>query len=99
MTNKIYAFANGDWAGDYLGVGMAEDGAVLASHVSSSETWLAHDLGATSQCEHERYAAHYPDGFEVEYVPLVELSSHAGLLAAVKANQAQAAEQEKGGAP
>lgn len=94
MTHKIYAFANSDWNGDLLGIGMAEDGAVLAHHISSSETWLAHDLGAMSQCKHENYAAHYPDGFEVEYVPATELFCHEGLLAAVAANQALAAEPE-----
>lgn len=86
--NRIYIFANGGWGRDLIGMALAEDGAPLGDHLSSSEAWLKHDMGVTSTQRHDSYAAHYPepDGYEVVYVPLDEVETHAGLLAAVEAN-------------
>lgn len=72
---KIFAFINGGSPGWYSGAAIAEDGTVLpASHVSSSPGWARHDMGANGQSEwkHDVYAAHYPDGFQVEWVENVK---------------------------
>jgi len=89
---KIYLFANRKMGSDVIGMAMAEDGHVLAGHFSSSEGFLKHDLGLTSDWKHTNYKAHYPDGYELEWVdkPL----KHEGLLAAYDRNQ-QLAEQEQ----
>lgn len=91
VVNKIYAFVNGEWGSDLVGVAIAEDGMVLAQHVSSSESWVWHDLGVGSTRQHDHYAEHYPNGFEVEYVPMEQRDSHAGLQAALAANRTLAA--------
>lgn len=93
MTSKIYVFGNERWGNDYLGFAMAEDGSVLGSHLSSNEEWLASDLGATSDRNHEAYADHYPDGFEVEYIPFDNVEKHEGLIEAVKRNAERAAKE------
>lgn len=61
--------------GDLSGVALAEDGVLLASYVSSNETWLQHDMGITSTKQHSKYAAHYPDGYELVWVSTMELGS------------------------
>lgn len=97
MTSKIYVVVTGEWPSpgpgftpDYAGCALAEDGNVLSSHISSSESWLQHDLGVTSERRHDIYREHYPDGFEVVYVPMDQRDSHEGLQAAIKANHALA---------
>lgn len=88
MTPKIYVFINGSWGQDVIGYALAEDGAVLTHHISSSEQWLKHDMGVTSDWKHDTYRAHYPDGYEVEYVPLEDVnnSAHVGLMDALRRN-------------
>lgn len=54
--------------GDVIGYALAEDGTVLASHLSSNESFSKHDMGFTSDWKHEKYKAHYPNGFEIEWV-------------------------------
>lgn len=57
---------------DVLGWGMAEDGYVLSSYLSSDEEWLRHDLGLTSSQKHPDYKAHYPDGYDLVWLGRVE---------------------------
>ena len=45
---------------------MAEDGTILAGHVSSSESWAKIDL--TSGSKRHLYEAHYPNGYRLEWV-------------------------------
>lgn len=96
MTPKIYVFINGSWGPDVIGYALAEDGTVLNHHISSSEQWLRHDMGVTSDWKHDSYRTHYPDGYDVEYVPLdaVLNSVHTGLRAALKANAAMGIQGE-----
>lgn len=92
---KIFVMVYGryDRTGDVIGVALAEDGEALGSHMSSSEAWLRVDLGVdpfTSEAptgkEHrEDYAKHYPNGFEVEWVP--DPVNHPGYMAALKLNK------------
>lgn len=87
---KIYAFVNGHWGGgDMVALAVAEDGTVLAQHVSSSPSWAQHDMGVTSDWKHDKYAEHYPDGFEIEWVD--KPKEHLGLMAAFELNQKQEA--------
>lgn len=88
--NKIYAFQNVVGGGEGPGVAIAEDGTCLAQHWSSNAYWAAHDLGATSKWKHEIYIVHYPDGFEVEFVPEDKIADHEGLQRAFTLNKQQA---------
>lgn len=96
MKPKIFVFSGGLYGGDHVCYAMAEDGIVVGSHICSSEQWAIHDLGVSSDWHHEDYKQHYPDGYEMEFVPLSEIGNHAGLQAATKLNaqQAEAAKEK-----
>ena len=71
--------------GDVLGCALAEDGHVLAEHLSSSMDFAKHDMGLTSDWKHDRYAAYALDGFELEWVD--DTNRHAGWIVAFEKNQ------------
>lgn len=83
---KIFVFCNGVNALGVIGCAIAEDGTVLGGHASSSQEWMKHDMGVTGSWKHDKYAEHYPGGYEVVFVPSdeVKAKSHAGLEAAYK---------------
>ena len=86
---KVYAFINGGRGNMLFPCALAEDGKVLAGHCSSSPGWARHDMGADGHCtwKHELYAAHYPQGFEVEWVD--DPTTHPGCREAIaRANAA-----------
>jgi hypothetical protein len=90
----IYGFNNGGSPGWYSAVLLAQDGTGLGGHLCSSEYFIPGDLGlleGSRPDRHEGFRAHYPDGYRMEYVPPEDVMTHAGLDAAYKANQAQAA--------
>jgi hypothetical protein len=96
MKSKIYVFSAAG-GGDGPCYAMAEDGTVLGSHYCSHEGFARHDLGVTEGSRpdrHKTYAAHYPDGYEMEFISARYLDAHEGFQAAFKLNQAQA-EAEK----
>lgn len=79
MKLKIYlaAFPTGGGSGlvhnstpggDVLGCALTEDGYCLAEHLSSNIGFAKHDLGLTSDWQHERYQKHAPDGFELVWI-------------------------------
>ena len=86
---RIFVFCNtrcdgGEW---HHGMAMAEDGHVLAEHVSSAHAWLLHDLGVhPMSAPRDEYPAHYPQGFVLEFVE--DVVAHAGLQAAIARNKA-----------
>jgi hypothetical protein len=84
--NKIFVFIQTRWDhGDVVAAALGDDGDFLASHLSSSESFARHDMGVEhSNWKHDKYAAHFPDGFEIEWVPSTEVKArtHAGLEAA-----------------
>lgn len=85
---KIYLYTRRavGWASnDVIGYALAEDGHVLASHLSSGVGFAKHDLGLTSTWKHEYYNKHYPDGYELEWVD--DPSDHAGVRAALSLNK------------
>lgn len=93
---KIFVFVNGGDGTDWqVGMAIAEDGHMLASHVSSSRGWFRHDMGLTGEWKHEHYRKHYPDGYELVEVPEGEVMTHPGLSAAYVLNQALRREPEE----
>jgi hypothetical protein len=94
MKPKIYCFSNVVSGGDGIAYAMAEDGTVLGSHWCSHEVYVPGDLGVTEGSRADRhekdYAPHYPDGYEMEFVPASEVRTHAGLKAAFELNKKQA---------
>lgn len=92
---KIFAFVNGGSPGWYSGAAIAEDGTHLPTgHCSSSPEWSRHDMGADgrSTWKHDIYAAHYPDGFQVEWVE--DVKSHPILWPLIERLKAEAAKAE-----
>jgi hypothetical protein len=91
---KIFVFINQRYSnGDEVPFAMAEDGAGLASHFCSAG-WARHDMGfGGSTWKHEHYNAHYPNGWELEWVD--DFDSHEGLKAAIaRADEAATPEPE-----
>lgn len=86
---KIFVFSNVHGGGEGPCYAMAEDGTVVGQHYCTCEGWAAHDLGVTSDWHHEEYKAHYPNGYEMEFVPVSKISSHAALQEAFGLNKAQ----------
>lgn len=83
---KIYVFCNGTFnTGDLIGVAIADDGSFLASHLSSNDYYVKFDMGVGSDRKHDVYRTHYPQGYQLEFVP--DPPNHSGLLAALKKNK------------
>lgn len=90
MKPKIYAFSNVVDGGEGTAYAIAEDGTLLGSHWCSSEFYVPHDLGVTPGSRpdrHQTYASHYPDGYEMEFVPAAEVRAHEGLKRAAELNR------------
>lgn len=91
-TPKIYVWCNNCAPEWHSAIAMAEDGHVLAGHVCSSHGFIMHDMGVDEDgWKRDKYAEHYPDGFEVEYVDNARIREHAGAMAAYAKNQELAA--------
>lgn len=87
---KIFCFSNVRDGGDGVAYAMAEDGTVLGSHWCSHEAYVPGDLGVTEgerPDRHETYKAHYPDGYEMEFVPAKDVKKHEGLGRAFDLNR------------
>jgi hypothetical protein len=81
MKHKIYCFNNGGPVGFMHAVAMGDDGHCLAQHCCSDESFMAHDLGITSEWKHENYNKHFGEGnWELEWVP--DPDKHVGLQVA-----------------
>ena len=69
-------------------VAIAEDGTQVAGHTCSSEAFMGHDLGITSNWKHDNYNKHYGEGnWELEWVESDTLDDHVGLQKAFALNQ------------
>lgn len=55
---------------DVLVEARTENGDLLASHISSNESWARHDIGLTSDWKHDAYRARYPGGYKLLEVAL-----------------------------
>ena len=76
---------------------ISEDGVVLDSHWCSHEYFVSGDLGVEEGSRpdrHETYAKHYPDGYEMEFVPSKMVEKHEGLAQAVKLYNERHGEQK-----
>ena len=89
---KIFVFAEPSdfWTPRAAAVALAEDGEILASHISANEGFVEQDLGVTSKQKHNRYGAKYPDGFEVEFVMGANVHAHGELQQAIAKNKESA---------
>lgn len=90
---KIFVFGPGD-EGIYYA--LAQDGTVLGSHLCSDEGFASHDLGVRRDSRpdrHVEYAAHYPNGYEMEFVPSRTTQSHVALQEAIRLNRQSAETQ------
>jgi hypothetical protein len=98
MKPKIYVFSNVPGGGDGACLALAEDGTVLGSHWCSHEEWAKHDLGVIEGSRpdrHKTYAAHYPSGYEMVFVPSSDVRKHDGITAAYALNQKQRETDER----
>jgi hypothetical protein len=97
MANKIYLWCvPSGWApNDVIGYALAEDGTRLASHLSSHVGFSKYDMGLTSGWKHDFYKAHYPDGYELEWVD--DPDNHPALLAALELNEKRYQEEQAKG--
>lgn len=92
---RIYCWINAGKGTDcVVSMAMAEDGTLLTSHVSSSDGFAKGDCGyldtPMGQRKRKLFDAHYPDGWEVEWVD--DARNHPGLDAAYERNQQMARE-------
>jgi len=89
----IYGFNNGGDPGWYSGMLLAEDGTYLGGHVPSNEEFMIYDLGIVAgglgDSRHEEFKEHYPNGYRMEFISLVDVKSHLGLKSAYEKNQLQ----------
>jgi len=88
----IYGFNNGGSAGWFYAVLLAEDGECLGSHICPSEAYMPADLGVLAGTRPDRHCSsfqpHYPEGYQMEFVPYDAVLSHAGLQKAIEINKA-----------
>lgn len=85
----IYGFNNGGSPGMFFAVLIAEDGQCMGSHGCSHECFMRHDLGileGTRKDRHEHFQAKYPNGYRMDFVSYVDVTSHPGLQAALQQN-------------
>lgn len=75
------------WDGDVIGEAIAEDGAGLAQHLSSSWGWLKHDMGIDSDWKHDAYNEYYPEGWEIVLILPQDAKAHTGLQEAIRLNK------------
>lgn len=87
---KIYVYSTSSNGGSGMCHALASDGSVLGSHFCSNEQYALNDLGVNEGARpdrHETYAQHFPDGYEMEFIPARELDSHEGFKHAYNNNQ------------
>ena len=88
---KIFVFSNVRGGGEGLCVALAEDGTCVGTHWCSHEGYAPGDLGVTEGSRpdrHKTYREHYPDGYEMEFVPSSDIATHIALQAALEASRA-----------
>jgi len=94
---KIYSFSNVIGGGEGMAYAIAEDGTLLDGHWCSHESFVPGDLGVeegTRPDRHEKYAKHYPDGHEMEFIPSKMVEKHEGLSQAIDLHYKHNGEQE-----
>lgn len=93
----IMGFNNGGSPGWLHAAAIAQDGTVLGGHCCSHEGYMEHDLGIIEGARtdrHERYRAHYPEGYLTRFVPSEQIESDALLQEAFRLNKLQGEKSE-----
>lgn len=88
---SIYVYSGAPNGGDGPAFALAEDGTCLGSHYCSNESYAKYDLGVVEGSRpdrHQTYAAHYPEGYQMVFVPHSNLDDHAGIARALESNRA-----------
>jgi hypothetical protein len=86
---KIYGFNGGGEFGYYIAIAMDSEGAVVASHLCSDESFMPFDLGMSQGVtrKHDIYDAKYGAGnWETEFIPSSQHDTHEGLKRAIELN-------------
>ena len=65
---KIFCLVNGGGDNWLSVIAMCGDGNVLANHVSTNIEFAKHDIGITSDWQHDKYKEHCPDGYELVWI-------------------------------
>lgn len=89
---KIFCFSNVVGGGEGMAYALAEDGTVLGSHLCSHEIYVQYDLGVAEGYRpdrHDDYKSHYPNGYQMEFVPAHDVGCHEGISRAMKLNSAK----------
>lgn len=88
LKPKIFVFIESSSPYYLNAIAIDERGEILASHSSSDEDWAKHDMGFTSDWQHDLYNARHPAGWNLvwvawdsSYVPLVVQNYMVGLPA------------------
>jgi hypothetical protein len=82
----IYGFNNGGSGDNWTAQLLSADGMGLGSHWCSSEAYMPADLGClkgTRPDRHEGFRKHYPNGYQMAFIPTSEMESHEGFQAAI----------------
>lgn len=98
--NKIYCFSNVVGGGDGIAYAIGDDGVILGSHWCSHECYVPNDLGVNEGSRpdrHETYGKHFPNGYEMEFVPASKVETHEGLQEAFRLNQLLGEEEAQKG--
>lgn len=83
----IYCFNNGGSPGWMSAVALGDDGVAITGHTCSSEGYMRHDLGITSDWKHKEYNAHFGEGnWRLEWVDRDQFDTHEGFKAAMTKN-------------
>ncbi|MGA3295249.1 MAG: hypothetical protein ABSE45_14870 [Candidatus Acidiferrales bacterium] len=69
------------WAPDLAGAAIAEDGTMLAAHISSTAEWLRADLSR----KEDIYGRRYPAGYELVWIGDPEASANEDFRRALEA--------------
>ncbi len=87
--NKIYCFSTHPEGFEGVAYAMAEDGTVLGSHYCTHQGYASSDLGCDGSRpdRHEAYTAHYPEGYETEFISAKDQKDHEGLKSAIELNR------------
>lgn len=82
---RIFCFSDVIFGGLGMAFAMAEDGTILGSNICSDESLVPKYMGAlegSTSLRHSVYKEHYPDGYEMEFVPAKNAHEHTAFMAA-----------------
>jgi len=97
IKHKIYCFNNSVGKTDWNHVlAVADDGHCLAGHICSHEYYFKHDIGITSNWQHDKYNKHFGEGnWELVWLDEVAPGKYPELDAAMALNQQLAEDAAK----